>query len=202
MPIARPGRRAFTLIEVLVIIAIIAILIGLMLPAVQKVRAAADRVKCANNLKQIGLALHNYQLTVGSFPAGRGTPQPGIFSAHAYLLPYLEQDNLGATIDYASAPASYAAPPLTYDGSRNYPAATTLVRTFLCPADPTGGRVPGSPYGATNFAANAGTGTNGGSLAGADGVFFLGSAVSVADITDGSSATAAFTERTLGGGVG
>jgi prepilin-type N-terminal cleavage/methylation domain-containing protein/prepilin-type processing-associated H-X9-DG protein len=202
MPLAPPARRAFTLIELLVVMALIGILVGLLLPAVQKVRAAAGRAQCLNNLKQLGLAMHNHHAALGAFPAGRGTPQPGIFSAHAYLLPYLEQDNLAAGIDYTSAPATYAAPPLTYDGSRNYPAATALVRTFVCPADPARGRVPGSPYAGTNYAANAGTGQNGGSLTGADGVFFLGSAIAVADITDGSSTTAAFTERPLGGGPG
>src|SRR5690242_3105702 len=172
MPLAR-RRRAFTLIELLVVIGIISILMGLLLPAVQKVRAAANRLSCSNNLRQIGLAMHNHHAAVGSFPAGRGTPQPGIFSAHAYLLPYLEQDNLGAEIDYTSAPASYAAPPVSYDGSRNFPAVTTVVRTFLCPADPVAGRIPGSMYGGTGYAANAGSGANGGSLTAADGVSFL-----------------------------
>jgi prepilin-type N-terminal cleavage/methylation domain-containing protein len=139
-----PRRAGFTLIELLVVLAIIGILIGLVLPAVQKVRAAALRVSCQNNLKQIGLALHNHQAAVGHLPAGRGAPQPGIFSAHAYLLPHLEQDNTAASIDYTLAPASYSAPPLFHDGSRNLPAASTVVRTFLCPADRATGRVPGS----------------------------------------------------------
>src|SRR3954452_2465177 len=153
-------RRAFTLIELLVVIATVAVLVGLLLPAVQKVRAAAARAACQNNLKQIGIALHAHHDACQRFPAGRGSPAPVVFSAHAYLLPYIEQDNLRNLIDFTSAPVTYsvAAGP-TYDGTANLPAAKTVVKVFLCPADPTDGRVPGLPYGATSYAANAGSGT-------------------------------------------
>jgi prepilin-type N-terminal cleavage/methylation domain-containing protein/prepilin-type processing-associated H-X9-DG protein len=195
------SRRAFTLVELLVVIAVIAVLIGLLLPAVQKVRAAAARISCANNLKQLGLAMHNHHAALGRLPPGRGTPTPAIFSPHAYLLPHLEQDNLRDLIDFAAPPATFTVPPATvHDGSPNYPAATTLVRTFVCPADPTDGRVLGSSYGGTSYAACAGSGANSGLLATADGVFFLGSAVRFETIGDGTSNTAAFSERTIGPG--
>jgi prepilin-type N-terminal cleavage/methylation domain-containing protein/prepilin-type processing-associated H-X9-DG protein len=134
-------RAAFTLIELLVVIAIIAILIGLLLPAVQKIREAAARLQCSNNLKQIGLALHNYHDTNLAFPqAYKSLPTPdptaspgtGTYGAGAFvlILPYIEEGNVYRGIDVSRAAlSSVNMPP-------NNPAYSTPLKTFLCPSSP------------------------------------------------------------------
>jgi prepilin-type N-terminal cleavage/methylation domain-containing protein/prepilin-type processing-associated H-X9-DG protein len=128
------SRRAFTLIELLVVIAIIAVLIGLLLPAVQKVRSAAARLQCKNNLKQIGLAMHNYHGGFEKFPPGylASNPGPGYSDDHgpgwgwaAFLLPYLEQENLYRQIDQTREITDPA----------NAAARLTSLAVFLCPSD-------------------------------------------------------------------
>src|SRR5690348_18426173 len=103
------ARRGFTLIELLVVIAIIAVLIALLLPAVQQAREAARRTQCRNNLKQIGLALHNYSSSHTVFPFGKGPSYSGVpvyarWSQHAMILPYLDQGPLYNTLNFNSAP--------------------------------------------------------------------------------------------------
>src|SRR6478735_11911228 len=137
-------RSAFTLIELLVVIAIIATLIGLLLPAVQKVREAAARAKCQNNLKQLGLALHNYHGAHEAFPAARlpfSPPPPLVHSALARLLPFVEQESVGRLIDFTSPPLYFAGtvPP----SGGNYTASITIVNLWLCPSDSVFGVVPG-----------------------------------------------------------
>jgi prepilin-type N-terminal cleavage/methylation domain-containing protein len=137
-----PRRGGFTLIELLVVIAIIAILIGLLLPAVQKVREAAARVQCSNNLKQIGLAAHNYHDSHHHFPPGLGyspIATNGVFgTAWFHLLPYVEQGNLYAR---ALGSAPFAAPvgPTVVHYPGNNAVYSQRVAVFLCPSDPSVG---------------------------------------------------------------
>lgn len=197
-PLARGG---FTLVELLVVVAVIGALAAMLLPAVQSAREASRRTSCANNLRQLGVALESIHAARRAFPPGRGAPPPRVFSALAYLLPYVEETSLQGRIDLSSAPTTLVIAGKPYSGAANYWAATQAVALLQCPSDVASGRVSGSDYGGTNYVANAGSGlVNYGSLTAADGVFFLGSSIAFKHLLDGSSSTAAFSERTLGTG--
>jgi prepilin-type N-terminal cleavage/methylation domain-containing protein/prepilin-type processing-associated H-X9-DG protein len=141
-------RSAFTLIELLVVIAIIAVLIGLLLPAVQKVREAAARMSCMNNLKQLGLALHNYHDANGSLPPGdfcAKNPSPGYthYSGHTFaalLLPYIEQNNIYSKMDWTSSGYCFTNwNPVTKKDAPgfndpNFYLVSTVIKTYVCPS--------------------------------------------------------------------
>jgi prepilin-type N-terminal cleavage/methylation domain-containing protein/prepilin-type processing-associated H-X9-DG protein len=144
----RRERAAFTLIELLVVIAIIAILIGLLLPAVQKVREAAARLQCSNNLKQIGLALHNYHDAYKCFPtSGEGSLTTGtvfdIQSTWTMILPYIEQDNVYKQIDLTKY----------YLDQTNQAPFTAVIPIYICPSNPTaaGSGIDSAGYGVCDY---------------------------------------------------
>lgn len=192
-------RAGFTLIELLVVIAIVALLIGLLLPAVQKVREAAARAKCQNNLHQIGLALHGYESANGRFPPGYRDPRPDTqpgpgWGWAVYLLPYVEQVNLYSQID----------PDHTVFGNGSNatvptPQTLTPLSVFRCPSD------PGPPANA-NFDGHATASYRGvgwsrpqtalgpkglmiTNIANPNGILYRNSQTRVADVTDGLSST-------------
>src|SRR5262245_52811578 len=205
-------QRGFTLIELLVVIAIRAVRIALLLPAVQQVREAAARIQCLNNLKQIGLAAHNYHDARGKFPTGARLPvdgggiPTGGTNLWVELLPYFEQDNLYNKWDYHDNRNNVA-------GGRNATQAQVL-KILLCPSDllpepvweltaETAGSPPWSRgfYGLSSYGGNAGKRSvhTGGPPAfprmSRDGLFFIDSSLRLADVTDGTSNTFLFGER-------
>jgi prepilin-type N-terminal cleavage/methylation domain-containing protein len=210
------SRRAFTLLELLVVIAIIAVLIGLIVPAVQKVRAAAARAQCQNNLHQIGVALHNYEGAQGNlppvFPGVATAPYINIlpdyfftWSILAQLNPYLEQTAIYNQMNLNEP--MYVLPTLTISTDNQF-AVQQTVNLFLCPADkmqPIEGNYGVPVFGPSNYCASIGSGTTSGgppygSPWGADGMFQAAIYGTFAEITDGLSNTASFSESTLGEG--
>src|SRR5262245_7673556 len=203
-------RRGFTLIELLVVIAIIAVLIGLLLPAVQKVRAAAARAQCLNNLKQIARAAHNYHGDHEQFPVGARLPvyvgdrPTGGTNLWVELLPHLEQDNLYRQWDRPDNRNNVA-------GGRDATQAHAI-KILLCPSDPLPEPVvqftaafstaaPPSPpwswgfYGMSSYGGNAGIRSVLSSRMTRDGIFFIDSKVCLLDVKDGTSNTFLFGER-------
>ena len=201
------NRRGFTLIELLVVIAIIAILVALLIPAVQSAREAGRRIQCTSNLRQFGLALANYQSGFGVYPFGVGSdgdktlskvasPTNRRYSMHAQVLPFLDQGPLFSQLNFTLAPfyPDTTGDPRVINGNGpNETAAVVVVSTFLCPTDRN--RMPSRPWGANNYRS-----CNGGSWSGrlGDGLFGQGSAIRPADIGDGLSQTAAMSERIRG----
>ncbi len=178
-------RLGFTLFELLVVLAIFAILLGLFLPAVAKLRQAADRSASMNNMKQIGLACHNYHDANGAFPPG---VDENHFSAAAKLLPYIEQANIYNQIDFKKS----------IDDAANAPMRKILIKTFFnTENDPLPPLVPGAEFGPTNYLFNAGSKPD---LDKNNGIFYLNSNTKITDITDGTSNTLLTGETLRGDG--
>ena len=195
-PARRPARAGFTLIELLVVIAVVAILVSLLLPAVQQAREAARRTHCKNNLKQIGLALHNYESITGTLPPSfvvDADPDRtgGQWSVHVRLLPFLEQVNVEELVDFDSA----------YSGdTASLEVRTFRVPTYLCPSEPNDRVRTGSSgtpvHYPTNYGFNGGpwfVWDNAGRTLG-DGAFCPNSAFGFQNFRDGTTQTLAFAE--------
>lgn len=209
---AKHRSRAFTLVELLVVISIIGMLTALLIPAVQSAREAARRMGCTNNLKQIGIALHNYETAHRVLPFGCGPDRDTFtssigettdrrYSAHSQLLPYLEQNTVYDLIDFHLAPfhpyvnaangdlTVYASPTTLVTNGK---AAVVSLEVFLCPSDID--RLE-SPWGHNNYRSCNGSGWSG--RAG-NGVFGQNSRTRFGDVKDGLSHTAMFSERAKG----
>jgi len=196
-------RRGFTLIELLVVIAIIAVLIALLLPAVQAAREAARRSQCVNNLKQIGLGLHNYHSTNDTFPPGAACTQStpgctGNWQSHSVLgmmLPYMEQTAIYSSINFMIV--------ATGDANQNLTARRSTINSFMCPSDGNVSGSGGSWSGNDNvrlcsYEGSQGTTAGNGYNATVTGLFGMGKAYGIRDCTDGSSNTVAFSEHVAG----
>ena len=187
-------------------IAIIGVLVALLLPAVQAARESARRTACNNNLRQIGIAAHNYYNSRSSFPVGAEskswTKTPGTpwsfyrWSALAYLVPFLEEGSAIKMLDLTMPlySSNLAVTP------QNTPGAAQMVPLFLCPSDV--GQAVATGFGPTNYAACGGSGANGGSPIATDGIFYVNSNTRMSQIPDGTSHTALFGESILGRALG
>jgi prepilin-type N-terminal cleavage/methylation domain-containing protein len=219
----RSLSRGFTLIELLVVIAIIGILVALLLPAVQQARESARRSECKNNLKQIGLALHNYHDAFKVFPFGKGPSYPGApvyarWSQHALILPFLDQAALSNAIDFNYPPETPGMggvvafmPPHVNPGGQNAAPSRTFVSVFLCPSDVDAASNSQGWPGQNNYVGNQGGWLcDRGDRPGAPtdnspsevqtGVFYYLSKCSSEDFVDGMSQTAMFSEKRRGEG--
>ena len=199
-----PRRRGFTLIELLVVIAIISILIGLLLPAVQKVREAAARLSCTNNLKQMGLACHSYHDSLGRLPPGytATVAYPGTapgWSWAAHLLPYLEQTSLAAQINF-DLPVEIHTSQIQF-----------MPKMFLCPSDP----ISPTPFavtsatgttlcvaGPSSYAATCGSDASEVDDPIGNGIFYRNSKTRLTDILDGTSTTVMIGDRAWADAMG
>ncbi len=206
-------RGGFTLVELLVVIAIIGILVAMLLPAVQAAREAARRTQCVNNLKQLGLATHNFEgsfrrLPIGSeskqFPSNPSHPYNFYrWSVLAHLTPYLEQSNAH---DSLNLKVPLFAPPAFNVSPQNRLASGLMVPAFLCPSDRSESISQGygvGDLGPTNYAGCTGTGIGGGTPfqdEGVDGTFYINAKTRFADFLDGASNTVIMSESTLGTG--
>jgi prepilin-type N-terminal cleavage/methylation domain-containing protein/prepilin-type processing-associated H-X9-DG protein len=197
------SRRGFTLVELLVVIAIIGILIALLLPAVQAAREAARRSQCSNNLKQAGLALHNYESTYLSFPFRSGGTEVGgtslsnaaAISGWVPLTSFMEQAPLYQEIKAGTGYAPYGPAPWT-SGFRPW---TTQISGLICPSDPMSGTQ--GTFGKANYCFSMGDSINNNvGLTNVRGIFGYKSGTRLRDITDGLSNTLAASEKACGNG--
>jgi prepilin-type N-terminal cleavage/methylation domain-containing protein/prepilin-type processing-associated H-X9-DG protein len=194
--------KAFTLVELLVVITILGILIALLLPAIQSARESGRRASCSNNLRQIGVAASAYLSEQQAFPPGSEShawaaapTTPWTFfrwSALARLTPYLEDNNVAKMLDF-SIPIYSANFNVTPE---NAAGVATVIPTFLCPSDR--GIIVSPLFGPTNYAACAGSGADGGSPVTADGIFYVNSHTAEIQIPNGLSHTALLSESILG----